>query len=275
MRLLRPASIAALLTGAILVLPRGAAAQQSDADWLEDCERHWNDGEEAFCEIRDVAVQATGSLDLESQNGVVEIRGAEGAAVRLRARIRAWGDSDADAQARAREVRIVVSGGSVRAQGPRSGRGEGWNVDFVGTVPRRYDLDLDTQNGPLSVRDVTGRIEVESQNGPVDLRDVGGSVRARASNGPVTLEVTDTRVAEAGIDVETQNGPLTVVLPEGIDARLVAGSVNGPISSEFDVPIRRHDRWSVSGEIDAQLGAGGGTIRARTSNGPLSIHSEG
>jgi hypothetical protein len=264
-----------LAAAALFLLPRPAAPQQSDADWLDDCERHWNDDQEAHCEVRDVAVATTGSLGLVSQNGVVEIRGAEGSAVRLRARIRAWGDTQDDARAVARDVRIAVSGGTVRADGPNTGRGEGWNVDFVGTVPRRYDLDLETQNGPLSVRDVTGRIEVESQNGPVDLRGVGGAVRARASNGPLTLEVTDTRVGEAGIVVETSNGPLTVTLPESIDARLIAGSVNGPISSEFDVPIRRPERWSVSGDIDAQLGAGGGTIRARTSNGPLSIHSDG
>jgi len=264
-----------VLAGMSLLLPRPAAAQQSDADWIDDCENDWHDGRETHCEVREVAVQTSGSLALESRNGVVQIRGGAGSAVGLRARVRAWGDTEQEAQARARDVRIVVSGSRVSAAGPSSRDGDGWSVDFVGTVPRRYDLDLNTQNGPLSVRDVTGRIEVESENGPVDLRRVGGQVRARASNGPVTLEIVDTRVGEAGIEVETENGPLTVLLPESIDARLVAGSANGPISSEFDVPIRRPERWSVSGEIDAQLGDGGGIIRARTSNGPLTIHSEG
>ena len=265
--------LALIAAAPLLLLPRLLAAQESDADWVERCLDDRHGARIMHCEVRDVAVQTTGSLDLESQNGVVDIRGADGTTVRLRARVRAWADTREEAVARARAVRVVVDGGTVRADGPSSSRGEGWNVDFVGSVPRRYDLELSTENGPLSVRDVSGRIDVESQNGPLDLARVGGTLRARAANGPVTLELADERVAEQGVDVRTSNGPLTILVPRSIDGRLQAGTENGPISTDLDVEIRRHSRHSVSGEIDAQLGSGGGTIRAHTSNGPLTVRS--
>jgi DUF4097 and DUF4098 domain-containing protein YvlB len=118
---------------------------------------------------------------------------------------------------------------------------------------------------------LSGTVRIEGSNGPLDLRGLSGSVHARTSNGPLTLQMTGTPLASGGIDVETSNGPLTVRLPRGIDAQLDAGTENGPISTNMDVPIRRHDRWSVSGEIDATLGRGGPQIRARTTNGPLTV----
>ena len=263
---------AGLLVAAILILPRGAWAQESDAEFMEDCDRWGHDDREAFCEIRNLDVPATGSVDIESENGVVDIAGADQAAPRLRARIRAWGETMEEARANARAVRVTVDGGNVRATGPNRGRREGWNVDFVGTLPRDYSVDIDTENGPVSVRNLRGVVRVEASNGPLDLRGLGGDVRARSSNGPLTLEVDDSRIT--GIDVETSNGPLTVVLPRGVNARLDAGTQNGPISSNVDLPIRRHSRWSVSGEIEGTLGQGGGEIRAHTTNGPLTVRVE-
>lgn len=258
---------------ALFILPARGASQQTDAQWLEDCDEHWHNGRVAFCEIRPIQVAGSGSLDLASANGVIDLRGAEQSDVRLRARVRGWGDTQEEARESARAVRIAVDGGRVRAEGPRRDGDAGWSVDFVGTLPRRYDVEIASQNGPLSLRDVTGRIDVESQNGPVDLVRLGGAVRARAANGPVTLELAGTRLAEPGIDVETRNGPLTVVVPRGIDARLDAGTRNGPISTDLDVEIQRASRHDVSGEIDATLGQGGATIRARTANGPLTIRA--
>ena len=260
---------AALLGAAILILPRGLHAQESDRHWLEECDDFHRGDRETFCEIRNLDVPSTGSIDIESDNGVVDIAGADQAAPRLRARIRAWGESVEDARARARAVRVTVEGGRLRASGPDTGRGEGWNVDFVGTVPRGYSVAIDVENGPVSVRDVTGAVRIETRNGPLDLRGLGGQVHARGSNGPITLDVSERQVG--GIDVETSNGPLTVLLPRGVNARLDAGTDNGPISSNLDLPVRRDNRWSVSGEIEGTLGQGGGEIRARTTNGPLTI----
>ena len=264
----------AVLAAAILILPRGAAAQRSDADWLEGCDRHGDRGRATFCEIRNVAVATTGSLDIESENSVVRIGGDEQPGVRLRARVRAWSDSPEEARAIAGRVRVSADGGRVRASGPDTDRGEGWQVDFVGMVPRAYSLDIDAANGPISVRGMTGSVRIEGSNGPVELRGLSGAVHARTSNGPLTLEMTGDPLAAGGIDVETSNGPLTVTLPRGIDARLEASTDNGPISTNMDVPIRRENRWSMGGEIDATLGSGGSLIRARTSNGPLTIRED-
>ena len=258
----------------VLILPRGLAGQQTDARWLERCGDYGDRGREVFCEVRNVSVSATGSLDIESDNGVIEIAGADQSDVRLRARVRAWADSREEAQALARSVRIQIDGGDVRASGPSTRGDEGWQVDFVGTVPRAYGVEIDAENGPITVRNLTGNVRIEGSNGPMDLEGLSGAVYAHTSNGPLTLEMSGARLAPGGIDVETSNGPLTVTLPRGIDAQLEAETENGPISTNMDVPIRRRDRWSVAGSIEATLGDGGPRITARTTNGPLTVRED-
>ena len=265
---------AALAATSIFILPRGLTGQESDARWVERCDDYGDRGREAFCEVRNVAVAATGSLDLESDNGVIEIAGADQQDVRLRARIRAYGETRAEAQEIARAVRIDVAGGVVRASGPDRDRDGGWQVDFLGTVPRAYGVEIDAENGPISVRHLSGNVRIEGSNGPLELEGLSGAVYAHTSNGPLTLEMSGARLAAGGIDVETSNGPLTVTLPRGIDAELEASTENGPISTNMDVPIRRRDRWSVAGEIEATLGDGGPRIRARTTNGPLTVRAD-
>jgi len=261
---------AAALAGAMVVLASGAAAQQPNADWLEECDDWGRRGQVVHCEVRDVPVQATGSLDLETTNGIVEVCGAQRRDVAVRVRVRAWADTREEAVERARAVRVSADGGRVRADG----RGDDWTVDYAASVPRSYDVRVSTANGPLEVCDVSGRVHAETRNGPAELRGVAGEVHARTNNGPLTVELAGNSVGDGGVDVRTDNGPLTLVVPRGMNARLEAGTGNGPISSDLDVPVRRHSRWSVSGDIDATLGSGGGSIRARTSNGPLSIRED-
>jgi DUF4097 and DUF4098 domain-containing protein YvlB len=161
-----------------------------------------------------------------------------------------------------------TTAGMLRTDGPDTGRRESWNATFVVYVPHRTDVEADAYNGPVSARDINGRVRLETHNGPVSLRNLSGDVRAITRNGPVNVELTGDRWQGAGLDAETRNGPVTLEVPDGYNAELEAGSINGAMRS--DVPLmvefiggKRH--------LNATLGEGGTKLRVVTHNGPFSL----
>ncbi len=128
---------------------------------------------------------------------------------------------------------------------------------------------LNTNDGPLGVRDLTGRLGLTAYDGPVSLAGVGGDVRARTTNGPIDIELTGARWEGAGLDAETTNGPVDLAIPESYSARLEFGTVNGPMSVGFPLTVTIQGR--VGRRITTTLGAGGAPVRAVTTNGPVEI----
>src|SRR6266550_6491952 len=199
----------------LLVLPISSLrAQESDDEWLSNCREGWGDwGSRArHCEIRETGMKATGRpLTIDpGMNGGVEIVGwSNSDSIAITARIQVNARSSSDADAIARDIKIEASGGTIRATGGSGpfGRRQNWSVSFLVMVPRHSDLTLSTQNGPLSVEDVAGRMDLQTQNGPLSLSGIGGDVHASAQNGPLTIDLQGTRWEGTGLDAETQNGP--------------------------------------------------------------------
>jgi DUF4097 and DUF4098 domain-containing protein YvlB len=134
-------------------------------------------------------------------------------------------------------------------------------------VPRRSDLRVQTSNGPVTVEQVRGEMDIRTSNGPMSLRELGGNVRARTSNGPLAITLSGTRWDGSGLDARTTNGPLTISVPENYNAQLESGTTNGPVDVAFPITVVGR----ITRDISTKLGSGGPTIRATTTNGPLSI----
>jgi len=266
--------LAALLAAAVLVVPTMLSAQKSDDEWLQDCRESWGDRyvRARHCEIRETGLKATRqTLTVDpGMNGGVEIVGWDDDSIAITARIQVSARSEEDAEAIARDIRIEAAGARVRASGPGPlGRNQWWSVSFVVYVPRRTDLALATENGPLSVRDVAGRMELSTQNGPLSLSNVGGDVHARAQNGPLLVKLMGSRWEGAGLDAETRNGPASLRIPESYNAKIEFGTVNGPMSIGFPLTVTLSGR--VTDRISTTLGDGGAPIRVVTTNGPMIV----
>lgn len=258
---------------ATLVTAAQASAQRDHRDnaaWLEDCRRSggWRD-ERPYCEVRETGSRAPrGTLTVDGmRNGGVTIVGWDRDSLHVISRIRVEDRDGRDARDIASRVRTTISGSTVRVEGLHDmGRGS-WNVNLVIYTPRRSDVDAETSNGPMSVEDVSGDLRVRTSNGPLALRNVGGTVYARTSNGPLDISLAGSRWQGSGLDARTSNGPLTLRIPDGYSAHLEAGTTNGPLSLGFPVTVVGR----IGKEISTDLGSGGPTIRAFTTNGPLSI----
>ena len=231
-------------------------------DWGDDSRAH-------YCEIRDTGFKAGGSVAVDpGVNGAIRFTGWDRDSVTVTAKVQTQAETDEDARALARQIRIVIADGTIRADGPATRHRESWSVNFDVSVPRRTDLTARTVNGPISVADVTGKMELTAVNGPVHLDAVGGDVHARTTNGPLVVTLEGDKWDGTGLDSETSNGPVVRTIPANYSAHLETGTVNGPMS--FDFPITVQGRFS-SRNIETDLGGGGPTIRAVTTNGPLTL----
>lgn len=213
-------------------------------------------------------VEDMGRLSVDGgMNGGVSVEGWSGTSVRVQARVWANAESMRRADELADAVRVRYDAGELSASGPDTERREGWGVSWVVSVPFDTDLELETHNGGISVSDVSGRIRFDAQNGGVHLEGVGGDVEGRTTNGGLHVELAGDRWQGDGLDVETVNGGVTVYVPSGYSAQLETGTVNGGIDVDFPVTVRGR----IGRSLSVELGDGGPTVRAVTTNGGVRI----
>lgn len=255
---------------AALTAPSSAAGQQSNDDWLSDCRRSDRDSRAVFCDVRVERVAARSAFRVDAgPNGGIRVIGEDRNDIEVSARIQARAESESDARSIGEGVRVHIDGGTASADGPDTGRRESWHVNYVVRVPRGIDLDLEANNGPVSIEAVRGRIEARTQNGPLSLKDLSGDVEARTVNGPLTVDLAGDRWDGQGLDAETRNGPVTLRIPDGYSARLETGTNHGPFDTDVPLTITRLGRNNR--RIDTVLGNGGPAVRAITTNGPVTI----
>jgi Toastrack DUF4097 len=260
-----------LALGLTLAAARLWAQEGNDERWMRDCQRDSDDRRVRHCEVRHAGFHP-GSADLTidpDENGGVEIAGWDRDSVAVAIHIQTGAASEADARALADEVEVTAAGSTVQVRGPRSGPRESWSVSLVLMVPRKSGLRVEGENGPLSVEGVGGSMELRCQNGPVSLIGLSGDVHARVTNGPLTVVLAGSRWEGRGLDAEAVNGPVDLSLPDGYNAELETGTVNGPMETSVPLTVtllgRSRDR------IHSTLGKGGPQVRIVTTNGPLTI----
>jgi hypothetical protein len=246
-------------------------AATSDAEWLDNCRNNSGDERGRACEVREVPVRPSGrALEIDGrENGSIRVEAWDGDAVKVTARLQANAPSDADAQALLKDIRVTSDGKRVGAEGPSEGRSyrSNWSVSYVVMVPRRFDLALDAHNGSLGVEGVNGRLDLRTVNGSVRLTDVAGEVHARTENGSLNVELAGRGWDGSGLDAETQNGSVRLMVPDNYAANLETGTVNGRINTDFPITVQGR----ISRQLNVPLNGGGKTIRATTTNGSVRI----
>jgi DUF4097 and DUF4098 domain-containing protein YvlB len=255
--------IALLLLTAALPLP----AQQPRQDLT--CNGDGDRGRgESVCEIKEIPLPATGRLMADAgTNGGVTVKGWDKSEVLMRAKLQAWAPSADRARSLAGQIRIQTSGGEIRAEGPENNEDSGWAVSYEIFVPHRTDLALKAHNGGIRIADVSGDIGFETLNGGVTLSQLGGTVKGKTTNGGLRVELHGARWEGNELNVSTQNGGVSMQIPDNYSAQLETGTVNGGMSIDLPITVR----GKIGREISTTLGSGGPLIRAYTTNGGISI----
>ena len=228
------------------------------------CEQQDNRNRTGFCEIRESTASAS-SLSVDGhQNGGITIKGADRSDILVRAMVQSQGESDADARNTAAQVIVHTSGGAVQSDGPAQ---KNWSVSYEIFIPRHTNLSLKTSNGGVSISGVESSIEFHAVNGGISLKNLGGDVHGATVNGGVSVSLAGGSWSGRGLDVTTNNGGVSMSVPEQFSALLDVATVNGGMNVRLpNAQLRRGEN-----HLSLTLGSGGPLIRVRTHNGGVSI----
>jgi hypothetical protein len=265
-----PARIAAAVAlAAVLGAPVAAQRQtRSTGDWCSD--QNWGDDREGFCEVREYTVPAAGAtLTVDaSPNGGIDVEGSARGDILVQARVVATADTRDEARAIASRVQVVATAVRVDADGPRNlGRRQGWHVSYRLGVPTNTPLSLKSTNGGITIDNVNSRVELDTTNGGLKLSRIAGDVTGRTTNGGINVDLEGSAWDGNGLDLQTTNGGVQLMVPAAYNAHLEAGTTNGSVKIDFPVMVDGTRRRSFS----TDLGIGGAPVRVRTSNGGVKV----
>jgi DUF4097 and DUF4098 domain-containing protein YvlB len=141
------------------------------------------------------------------------------------------------------------------------------SVDYTLTVPRLCRLDgVSTVNGGVEIENVRGDVKASSVNGPVTGTSLAGDVELSTVNGSVKAGFTELKKS---VSLKSVNGGVTITLPSETNADVSANTLNGGISSDFSLQVKKH--FPIGRNLDGKLGLGGPEIGLSTVNGGIRI----
>jgi DUF4097 and DUF4098 domain-containing protein YvlB len=268
-KLLRSAFVVLAIAGCMA----GAVSAQKKTESSMKCGDSRNDDRlYSHCEIKEQTLAAGGAITVDGkQNGGVAVKGWDRNEILVRSKIESRAPTQSEADLLAQQVRIETVALNIHAEGPESRNDYQWYVSYEIFVPRRADLSLTAHNGGIAISEVTGKIEFKTLNGGVSLVRVGGAVRGSTTNGGVHVVLAGASWEGEMLNVTTTNGGVNLVLPANYSAHVETSTVNGNVNSEFPLNVPMTERGRLPKEISVDLGSGGPTIRATTTNGGVHL----
>jgi DUF4097 and DUF4098 domain-containing protein YvlB len=147
-------------------------------------------------------------------------------------------------------------------------------------------LDAETSNSSIELEGVDGNVRAHTSNGHIRAEHVNGGIEASTSNSGVNIDVEradkDVRIdtSNSGVELDlprnfssdvhigTNNGPITLRMMDGTNARISAHTSNSSIDTEFE--IRAQGELSKN-RLEGTIGSGGALIDLNTSNGSIRL----
>jgi DUF4097 and DUF4098 domain-containing protein YvlB len=214
-------------------------------------------------------VKAGGKLNLDlTTGGSVEIRGWNKDQVVVKAFLA--GDDWEDCR-----VDIAQSGGDVNVESHYAGRRQSYStsMSFNVMVPEKFDIELDSSGGELSVKNLMGSIEGATGGGEIQISGARGSIHLATGGGEINI-------AHSQLDGEVSTGGGDILFDE-VEGNLVGTSGSGQVirtgkSSHHGRTIGKKidtdlEVTKAGGEVEiddapngARISTGGGDIRIRS-----------
>ncbi len=142
-------------------------------------------------------------------------------------------------------------------------------VQFRLSVPRTAVLDeVETVNGSVTVSNFVNTTKVSAVNGNVIATNLRGAANLSTVNGEVTADF-DRLEPGSKISLETVNGRANLVIPSDANATVKAESLNGNITNDFGLPVRKGKY--VGRDMYGRVGSGEVQIKLESVNGNLSV----
>jgi DUF4097 and DUF4098 domain-containing protein YvlB len=182
--------------------------------------------------------------------------------------------------------RIITSNSSIHTEDGAGPAHLHTSNGSIRVMDLRGELEAETSNNSIELEGVEGNAHVHSSNGHIRAQRVNGSLDASTSNSgvnvdiarpdkPVRIDTSNNSVEldlppnfSSSLHVGTNNGPITLHLADGTNARISARTSNSSIDTDFEVRARGElSRNRLEGEI----GSGGPLFDLTTSNGKIHL----
>lgn len=158
-------------------------------------------------------------------------------------------DSEAEADERIARMKLVfendAEGVSVLAEYPEK-KGFSFGGDrrpvhlrWKVTVPKTFNVDLDTSGGSIRVDDLKGNVRADTSGGAIIVGEIDGKVLADTSGGAIKVE----RVT-GGANLDTSGGSIRV---ERAECGVRADTSGGSIEVGFYGPMKEASNLDTSG----------------------------
>jgi DUF4097 and DUF4098 domain-containing protein YvlB len=142
-------------------------------------------------------------------------------------------------------------------------------VEYRLTVPRGAALnDIETVNGSVSISNAANMTKASAVNGEVRGTNLRGTANLSTVNGTVVADFDQLQTG-GRISLNTVNGTVDLMIPSDANATIKADTVNGSISNDFGLPVRKGEY--VGRDLYGRVGSGDVQIRLNSVNGALSI----
>jgi hypothetical protein len=218
-----------------------------------------------------VALTREGTLDVSLMGGRVNITGADGSQVRVKAR------------ALSGTLQFYATPSRVRLGVDTRRHGTGSDAVFEISVPRGTRVLVNSMSAPVSIQNVRGEVNVESMSGSVDVADAIRKVTAHTLSGRMLISSVD-----GDIEAGTVSGPIQLnevagdVAAESVSGRLMmigvrskllrSGTVSGRIEYAGTLdPAGTYEFKSHSGSLRLLVpGNSGARFRIESFSGSVS-----
>jgi hypothetical protein len=290
--------IRSAIFGLVTVLVIAKVATGLRVTWSNSVER---------TETASFSPQFTKNYEVQADNGSVELNGQDdtSANVEVTSICRASAHDEDAAAAALDAIEVTIAGRDAetcrigwRWKTPPHADWSG-SVEFKILAPKTVNLRCQTQNGGITVNNVSGTAKLKSQNGRIVTDISGDSLEAMTENGQIAAKYSGPHLqlhtrngpvsadlsGGAAVDGEiaAQNGSVTLIVGDHTACKLSAATVNGRVYGTADKPGAKPVKWSgkwkrwLKGRsIEETLGSGGETLKVRVQNGAIRIrHAKG
>ncbi len=162
------------------------------------------------------------------------------------------------------EIKSVISGnddGVFKFNNNRDIR-----IDYEIYIPSNIDIEVENVHGNITSGDLNNDIKIDLVHGDVDLENYTGRIDCEITNGSFSGKIDSTK----GIDLNTINGNVTLILSNYMNVNLRAETVNGRISNEnLDFRLVDKERNIFKGKLgNSDLKS---DIKIETVNGKIKL----
>ena len=217
--------------------------------------------------LKTLDVNAGGTLSVRTPMGAIEVESWAKDEVQVRVLKRYRGSSEDKAEKAFERIEVYIErqGNDVLVRATSDSRRDNDKTGllFEITVPARYNVDLETSGGSITVGDLAGRVLAETAGGSISVGEIsGGDVEVETKGGSISIEGIENG---SGLAV-TAGGSITVGDVTGtLDVKTAGGSIN-----LNRIGGKTHAETS-GGSIT--IGESGGDLAAETAGGSIHIGS--